>query len=208
MHLSLVLFAFDLNSLCVCVCVCVCVCLLVMQLCPTLCDPWTVARQVPLSMGLPRQEYWHGVPFPPPGDLPNPGIQPRSFPFREAYFDIMYGEGISKWGELVDLAVQMEIIQKSGSWFSMGDERIGQGKDSVKTFLQANPDLAEQVEAQVREKLIAGAAAKMPAKAAERPIVIRSPVQTRRRLGSGNKRTASWYVLRPWPWGECHTGPG
>ena len=93
-------------------------------------------------------------------------------PFREAYFDIMYGEGISKWGELVDLAVQMEIIQKSGSWFSMGDERIGQGKDSVKTFLQANPDLAEQVEAQVREKLIAGAAAKMPAKAAERPIVI------------------------------------
>ena len=60
-------------------------------------------------------------------------------PFREAYFDIMYGQGISKWGELVDLAVQMEIIQKSGSWFSMGDERIGQGKDSVKTYLQANP---------------------------------------------------------------------
>ena len=51
-------------------------------------------------------------------------------PFREAYFDIMYGEGISKWGELVDLAVQMDIVQKSGSWFSMGDERIGQGKDS------------------------------------------------------------------------------
>ena len=48
-------------------------------------------------------------------------------PFREAYFDIMYGEGISKWSELVDLAVQMDIVQKSGSWFSMGDERIGQG---------------------------------------------------------------------------------
>ena len=93
-------------------------------------------------------------------------------PFREAYFDIMYGEGISKWGELVDLAVQMEIVQKSGSWFSMGDERIGQGKDSVKTFLQANPDIAEQVEAQVREKLIAGAAARTPAKAAEQPIAI------------------------------------
>jgi recombination protein RecA len=93
-------------------------------------------------------------------------------PFREAYFDIMYGEGISKWGELVDLAVQMEIVQKSGSWFSMGDERIGQGKDSVKTFLQANPDVAEQVEAQVREKLIAGAAARTPAKAAEQPIAI------------------------------------
>ena len=93
-------------------------------------------------------------------------------PFREAYFDIMYGEGISKWGELVDLAVQMEIVQKSGSWFSMGDERIGQGKDSVKAFLQANPDVAEQVEAQVREKLIAGSAARTPARAAEQPIAI------------------------------------
>ncbi len=93
-------------------------------------------------------------------------------PFREAYFDIMYGEGISKWGELVDLAVQMEIIQKSGSWFSMGEERIGQGKDSVKAFLQSNPEIAEQVEAQVREKLIAGAAAKAAAKPAERPIAI------------------------------------
>jgi recombination protein RecA len=93
-------------------------------------------------------------------------------PFREAYFDIMYGEGISKWGELVDLAVQMEIVQKSGSWFSMGDERIGQGKDSVKAFLQANPDVAERVEAQVRENLLAGAAGRTPAKAAERPVAI------------------------------------
>jgi len=93
-------------------------------------------------------------------------------PFREAFFDIMYGEGISKWGELVDLAVQMDIVQKSGSWFSMGDERIGQGKDSVKTFLQANPEIAEQVEAQVREKLISGAASRMPAKAAEHPVAI------------------------------------
>ena len=93
-------------------------------------------------------------------------------PFREAVFDIMYGEGISKWGELVDLAVQMEVVQKSGSWFSMGDERIGQGKDSVKAFLQANPDVADQVESLVREKLIAGAANRMPAKAAERPVVV------------------------------------
>ncbi len=93
-------------------------------------------------------------------------------PFREAYFDIMYGEGISKWGELVDMAVQMDIVQKSGSWFSMGEERIGQGKDSVKTFLQANPDIAEQVEAQVRERLMAGTAARTPAKAAERPVAI------------------------------------
>ncbi len=94
-------------------------------------------------------------------------------PFREAYFDIMYGEGISKWGELVDLAVQMEIIQKSGSWFSMGDERIGQGKDSVKAFLQANPEIAEQVEAQVRENMMkAQSSGKAPARAAERPIAV------------------------------------
>ena len=94
-------------------------------------------------------------------------------PFREAYFDIMYGEGISKWGELVDLAVQMDVIQKSGSWFSMGEERIGQGKDSVKAFLQNNPDIAETVEAQVREnlwKLQPGS--KAPVHAAERPVAV------------------------------------
>ena len=93
-------------------------------------------------------------------------------PFREAYFDIMYGEGISKWGELVDLAVQMDIVQKSGSWFSMGDERIGQGKDSVKTFLQANPDLAEEVEAKVRQNLLNASTPKAAAKAAERPVAV------------------------------------
>ena len=94
-------------------------------------------------------------------------------PFREAYFDIMYGEGISKWSELVDMAVQMDIIQKSGSWFGMGDERIGQGKESVKTYLQQNPEIAEQVEAQVRENLwkMQGGT-KAPAKAAEHPIAV------------------------------------
>ena len=95
-------------------------------------------------------------------------------PFKEAVFDIMYGQGISKWSELIDLAVQMEIIQKSGSWFSMGDERIGQGKDSVKAFLQERPELAEQVEAEVRENLwkLTGGAPKAPAKAAEKPIAV------------------------------------
>ena len=94
-------------------------------------------------------------------------------PFREAFFDIYYGQGISKWGELVDLAVQLDIVQKSGSWFSMGDERIGQGKDSVKAYLQANPDIAEEVEAKVRanmSKLMGGES--KSAKAAERPIAV------------------------------------
>ncbi len=95
-------------------------------------------------------------------------------PFREAIFEIMYGQGISKWGELVDLAVQMDIVQKSGSWFSMGDERIGQGANSVKEYLMANPEIAEKVEAQVRENLwkLNGGAPKAPAKAAEKAVAV------------------------------------
>lgn len=94
-------------------------------------------------------------------------------PFREAYFDIMYGEGISKWSELVDMAVQMEIIQKSGSWFGMNDERIGQGKESVKTFLQNNPEICEDVERRVRENLWKlNGGGRTPAKAADRPIAV------------------------------------
>ena len=71
-------------------------------------------------------------------------------PFREAEFEIMYGEGISKMGELVDLAVKLDIVQKSGSWFSMGDTRLGQGKDTVKKYFAENPEIAAQVEADVR----------------------------------------------------------
>ena len=96
-------------------------------------------------------------------------------PFREAFFDIYYGQGISKWGELVDLAVEMDIVQKSGSWFSMGDERIGQGKESVKNFLMNNPEIAEEVEAKVRANLMKSsnaATTKAPAKVAERGVVI------------------------------------
>ena len=95
-------------------------------------------------------------------------------PFREAIFEIMYGVGISKWGELVDLAVQYDIVQKSGSWFSMGDERIGQGSNSVKEYLMNNPEIAEEVEAKVREKLMAAsqAAPKAAAKAAEKAVAV------------------------------------
>ena len=71
-------------------------------------------------------------------------------PFREAEFEILYGEGISKWGELVDLAVKLDIIQKSGSWFSMGEMRLGQGRDAVKQYFKDNPELAEQIEQEVR----------------------------------------------------------
>ena len=71
-------------------------------------------------------------------------------PFREAEFEIMYGEGISKWGEMVDLAVRLDIIQKSGSWFAMGETRLGQGRDAVKQYLQENPELAAQIEAEIR----------------------------------------------------------
>ena len=71
-------------------------------------------------------------------------------PFREAEFEILYGQGISKWGEMVDLAVKLDIIQKSGSWFSMGELRIGQGRDAARQYLKDNPDVAEKVEAEVR----------------------------------------------------------
>ena len=71
-------------------------------------------------------------------------------PFREAEFEIMYGEGISKLGELVDLAVKLDIVQKSGSWFAMGETRLGQGRDAVKAYFLANPEVAERVEAEVR----------------------------------------------------------
>ena len=92
-------------------------------------------------------------------------------PFKEAVFDIMYGEGISKWGEMVDLAVQLDIIQKSGSWFSMGEERIGQGRDSVKAYLMSHPDVADQVEAQIRENLSKLTGRKSKAAPAPRPEV-------------------------------------
>ncbi|MGH7015889.1 MAG: recombinase RecA [Caulobacteraceae bacterium] len=71
-------------------------------------------------------------------------------PFREVEFDIMYGEGISKLGEILDLGVKAGVIEKSGSWFSFGSERIGQGRDNARDFLKANPDIARQIEDQVR----------------------------------------------------------
>jgi recombination protein RecA len=74
-------------------------------------------------------------------------------PFRIAEFDIMYGEGISKVGEIVDLGVEKNIIKKSGSWFSYNDTKLGQGRDAVKQLLLDNPELSEELEAKIREAL-------------------------------------------------------
>ena len=82
-------------------------------------------------------------------------------PFREGMFDIMFGEGISKEGEILDLAVTLGIIKKSGAWFSYNETRLGQGRDNVKIYLKENPDFAADIERQVRDnadKLLPGAA--------------------------------------------------
>ena len=76
-------------------------------------------------------------------------------PFKKAEFDILYGEGISKISEILDLGVEYEIIKKSGSWFSYGDSKIGQGREAVRQLLMDNPELAEEIEAKVREAIAA-----------------------------------------------------
>ncbi len=76
-------------------------------------------------------------------------------PFRQAEFDIMYGEGISKVGELIDLGVDQGVVQKSGSWFSYGDTKLGQGRDAVKQLLRDNPELADEIEVKIKEKISA-----------------------------------------------------
>jgi len=74
-------------------------------------------------------------------------------PFRQAEFDIIFGEGISKVGEIIDMGVELGIVQKSGSWFSYGDSKIGQGRDSVKQFLNDNPGVMDEIEGKIREAL-------------------------------------------------------
>ncbi len=74
-------------------------------------------------------------------------------PFRTAEFDIMYGEGISKVGEILDLAVAFEIVKKSGSWFSYGETKLGQGRDAVKTLIKDNPELMDELEEKIKEHL-------------------------------------------------------
>ena len=71
-------------------------------------------------------------------------------PFRVIEFDILYGEGISKTGELIDLGVKAGIVEKSGSWYSYGPQRIGQGKENARNFLAENPDVANEIETKIR----------------------------------------------------------
>ena len=74
-------------------------------------------------------------------------------PFRIAEVDIMYGQGISKEGELIDLGVENDIVDKSGAWYSYNGERMGQGKENVKTYLKENPQIKDEIDRKLREKL-------------------------------------------------------
>ena len=93
-------------------------------------------------------------------------------PFREAEFDIMYGEGISMLGELIDLGVKLDLVQKSGSWYSMGETHIGQGRDSAKQYLRDNPEIAAKLEADIRRDFhkLMSSQSKIAARAAGRAV--------------------------------------
>ncbi|XOQ48347.1 MAG: recombinase RecA [Eubacteriales bacterium] len=97
-------------------------------------------------------------------------------PFREAEFDVMYGKGISRVGELLDLAVKLDIIQKSGSWFSYKETRLGQGRDNAKNFLTENEDIAGEIEAQVKENVGKLFTKATPASgSAAKPVEVQTP---------------------------------
>ena len=74
-------------------------------------------------------------------------------PFRAAEFEIIFGEGISKIGEIIDMGVELDIIQKSGSWFSYDSNKLGQGRETVKQLLHDNPEMANEIEAKIRAKI-------------------------------------------------------
>jgi len=102
-------------------------------------------------------------------------------PFKQAEFDIMFGEGIAKEGELVDIAVELGLMQKSGSWFSMGEMRIGQGRDAARQYLKDNPEVSEQLEHDVREAMAkrqAEGSAKPVAGRAAAPVPSAAPIPT------------------------------
>jgi recombination protein RecA len=84
-------------------------------------------------------------------------------PFKQVQFDILYGEGISHHGEIIDMGVDQGIVDKAGAWYSYNGERIGQGKDNVRNFLKENPDMANEIEEQIRAKMLPKGAKANPA---------------------------------------------
>ena len=92
-------------------------------------------------------------------------------PFREAEFDVMYGKGISREGELLDLAVKLDVVQKSGAWFSYDGNRLGQGRDNVKEYFRTHPEVSSEVEAKVKENVD-----KLYAKTSPAPLGAAKPV--------------------------------
>jgi len=90
-------------------------------------------------------------------------------PFREAHFDILYGEGISREGEIIDLGVENKIVEKSGAWYAYGGNKIGQGKDNTREFLRGNPDLAREIENKVRVAVGLAELPPLPASKAAKP---------------------------------------
>jgi recombination protein RecA len=75
-------------------------------------------------------------------------------PFKQTEFDILYNEGISREGEIIDVGVKLDIVDKAGAWYSYNGDRIGQGKDNVRNFLKENPEIAQEIEAQIRAQLL------------------------------------------------------
>ncbi len=96
-------------------------------------------------------------------------------PFKEAEFDIMYGEGISKIGEIVDLGVKFDIVRKSGAWFYYGDDRLGQGRENVKILFKQQPELADEIERQIRDKMAEALNSKKNSAPIEQPEVVKVP---------------------------------
>ncbi len=93
-------------------------------------------------------------------------------PFKQVEFDLLYGEGISREGEIIDLGVKEGIVDKSGAWYSYNGDRIGQGKDNVRKFLKEHPDIAEDIERQIRERLLPKARAEEGAEAAPAEVEV------------------------------------
>jgi recombination protein RecA len=87
-------------------------------------------------------------------------------PFKEVHTEILYNEGISKLGEVIDLGVEHKLIEKAGAWYAYNGDKIGQGKDNVRQYLKEHPEIAAEIEAQVRAKIMPGRSATPPASAA------------------------------------------